>query len=106
MSDAAHNIEEVKKHVRVYISVFAALAILTVVTVGVGYLHLPILPALIAALVIASIKAGLVAAYFMHLVSEERVIRLLVWMSLGLLVFMFTILSVYYYDQVGAVTGL
>ncbi|MEX0600061.1 MAG: cytochrome C oxidase subunit IV family protein, partial [Rhodothermales bacterium] len=79
MSDAAHNIEEVKKHVRVYISVFAALAILTVVTVGVGYLHLPILPALIAALVIASIKAGLVAAYFMHLVSEERVIRLLVW---------------------------
>lgn len=104
MSDAAHSIEEVKKHVRIYISVFAALAVLTVVTVGVGYMDLPIVPALIVALVIASIKAGLVAAYFMHLVSEERVIRWLVWMSLGLLVIMFAILSVYYFDQVGAVT--
>jgi cytochrome c oxidase subunit 4 len=100
MTDIAH-IEEVKKHVRIYISVFAALAVLTVVTVGVGYLHLPILPALVAALVIASIKAGLVAAYFMHLISEERVIRWLVWMSLGLLLTMFALFTLYYYDQIG-----
>lgn len=100
MTDIAHA-EEVKKHVRIYISVFAALAVLTVVTVGVGYLHLPMLPALIAALVIASIKAGLVAAYFMHLISEERVIRGLVWMSLGLLMIMFAIFTIYYYDQIG-----
>lgn len=100
MTEIAH-VEEIKKHVRIYISVFGALAVLTVVTVGVGYLHLPMLPALIAALVIASIKAGLVAAYFMHLVSEERVIRLLVWMSLGLLLTMFALFTIYYYDQIG-----
>jgi len=73
MSDT-HSIEEIKKHVRVYIAVFSALAILTMVTVGVGYLDLPMMPALITGLVIATIKAGLVAAYFMHLLGERKVI--------------------------------
>lgn len=100
MSDTAH-IEEIKKHVRIYMSVFAALAVLTIVTVAVGYLHLPLIPALIAALVIASVKAGLVAAYFMHLVSEERVIRSLVWLSLALLLVMFVLFTIYYFDQGG-----
>lgn len=100
MSDTAH-IEDVKKHVRVYVAVFGALAVLTVVTVAVGYLHLPFVPALIAALLIATVKAGLVAGYFMHLVSEERVIRSLVWLSLGLLVAMFALFTVYYFDQGG-----
>ena len=66
--------EEVKKHVRVYIAVFAALAFLTVVTVAVSYLRLPFLPALIVALTIATIKASLVAAFFMHLISEKTII--------------------------------
>lgn len=100
MSDLTH-VEDVKKHVRIYIAVFAALAVLTVVTVGVGYLHLPIIPAMIAALVIATIKGGLVAGYFMHLVSEEKVIRWLVTMSLGLLVAMFLLFTIYYFDQIG-----
>lgn len=98
MSDLTH-VEDVKKHVRVYISVFAALAVLTVVTVGVGYLELPIVPALIVALAIATVKGALVAGYFMHLVSEEKVIRWLVFMSLGLVVAMFVLLTIYYYDQ-------
>ena len=101
MSDTGHSIEEIKKHVRVYMLVFASLAVLTVVTVVVGYLELPFAPALIVALLIATVKAGLVAAYFMHLVSEEQIIRWLVWLSLGLLLSMFLILSVYYVDQVG-----
>ena len=66
--------EEVKKHVRVYIAVFAALAFLTVVTVAVSYLRLPFLPAIIVALTIATIKASLVAAFFMHLISEKTII--------------------------------
>ena len=37
MADSA---EEIRKHVRVYILVFAALAVLTVVTVGVSYLQI------------------------------------------------------------------
>lgn len=98
--------QDIQKHVRVYISVFVALGVLTIVTVGVGYLHLPILPALIIALTIAVAKGSLVALYFMHLVSEEKVIRWLVGMSLGLLLAMFVLLTIYYYDQGGGVAGV
>ena len=66
--------EEIKKHVKVYIAVFAALAFLTVVTVAVSYLRLPVLPAILVALTIATIKASLVAAFFMHLISEKAII--------------------------------
>lgn len=66
--------EEIKKHVRIYIAVFAALAFLTVVTVAVSYLRLPFLKAVIVALVIATLKASLVAAFFMHLISEKTII--------------------------------
>jgi cytochrome c oxidase subunit 4 len=66
--------EAIKKHVRVYIAVFAALAALTIVTVSVSYLHLPFEKAVVVALFIASIKAALVALFFMHLISERMVI--------------------------------
>ena len=104
MSDLTH-VEDIKKHVRIYISVFIALAVLTVVTVAVGYLHLPIMPALIVALVIATIKGALVASYFMHLISEEKVIHSLVWLTLGLVIAMFAIFTIYYFDQDGALIG-
>lgn len=104
MSDLTH-VEDVKKHVRIYISVFAALAVLTVVTVAVAYLDLPIVPALVVALIIATIKGGLVAGYFMHLVSEKRLIRSLVFMSLGLLLTMFVLFTMFYYDQGGEVAA-
>lgn len=104
MSDLTH-VEDIKKHVRIYITVFAALAVLTIVTVAVGYIHLPILPALVVALVIATIKAGLVAGYFMHLISEERLIRSLVFMTLGLLITMFVLFTMYYFDQGGEIAA-
>jgi cytochrome c oxidase subunit 4 len=71
----AHGADEIQKHVRVYVMVFIALACLTAVTVGVSYIHFGSHTINIAvALVIASIKASLVAAYFMHLISERKVI--------------------------------
>jgi cytochrome c oxidase subunit 4 len=71
---SGHTQEEISKHVRTYIAVFAALAFLTVVTVAVSYLHLPIGPAVAVALVIATIKAALVVCFFMHLISERHII--------------------------------
>ncbi len=65
---------DIKKHVRTYIIVFVALAALTVVTVGISYLHLAKVPAILLALFIATLKGTLVAAYFMHLISEKRLI--------------------------------
>ena len=66
--------EDVKKHVRVYITVFVALMFLTLVTVSVSYLHLAVGVAIAVALIIATIKASLVASYFMHLISERKLI--------------------------------
>ena len=78
-------VEEVKKHVRVYVMVFGALAVLTVVTVGVSLFDMPIVPALIVALIIALVKGGLVAGYFMHLISEKKVIT---WVLIVTVVFL------------------
>lgn len=69
---AAH--EDVSKQMGKYYAVFVALLCLTAVTVGVSYLKLARPYAIAVALVIASVKAGLVAAVFMHLISEKKVI--------------------------------
>ena len=65
---------DIDKHVRTYIIVFVTLLFLTVVTVAVSYLHLSTVPAIALALVIATVKASLVACYFMHLISEKKLI--------------------------------
>jgi len=74
---AGHDPVEIDKHVRTYIMVFATLLVLTMVTVAVSYLHLEVHEAIAVALVIASIKASLVALFFMHLISERQVILLI-----------------------------
>jgi cytochrome c oxidase subunit IV len=66
--------EEFKKHLGKYYLVFVALLCLTAITVGVSYLHLQRPMAITLALIIASVKAGLVAAVFMHLIDEKKVI--------------------------------
>lgn len=66
--------DAIKHHVKVYIRVFAALLCLTALTVGVSYFHLPILYAIMVALAIAVFKGSLVAGFFMHLMSEKKVI--------------------------------
>ena len=73
MSDH-NNTDSIKEHIRVYITVFGALGVLTVVTVAVSYLDVTTIEAVFLALVIASIKASLVAGYFMHLISEKQTI--------------------------------
>ncbi len=71
--DAAHA-GNVKKQVKVYITVFVVLMGLTLITVAVSSLHLGVGAAIAVALVIATVKATLVAGYFMHLISEKKVI--------------------------------
>ncbi len=66
--------EDIKKSVRKYIVVFVALMALTVVTVAISTMHLNVKAAITIALVVATIKGSLVASYFMHLISEKKVI--------------------------------
>ena len=70
----AHHVDDIHRQVRVYISVFAALAALTGVTVGISYLHLSTPAAMAFAMSVAVVKGSLVALYFMHLVNEQRVV--------------------------------
>ena len=85
------DIEEIRKHVKVYIGVFVALMILTVLTVAVSYLQLVVPLAITVALIVAVTKGSLVASFFMHLISEKRLIywvllfTVVAWVALLLL---------------------
>jgi len=56
-----------------YILVCAALLVLTVITVAVSYVHLGTMNVVVA-LLIASVKASLVALFFMHLRYESGLV--------------------------------
>ncbi len=70
--DPAH--DEHRPNVKLYIGVFAALLFFTGLTVAVSRLHLPRPQAIALGLTIAGIKAALVAAVFMHLWGEKKLI--------------------------------
>jgi cytochrome c oxidase subunit IV len=65
---------DIDRHVRVYITVFVALMALTIITVAISRVHLPLPMAVTVALLVAIIKGSLVACYFMHLISEKKLI--------------------------------
>ena len=76
--------------IRPYLIVFGALLVLTIVTVLVSYIHLPPGPAIALGLAIATFKAALVAAFFMHLKGE----RWIIYGVLGLTAFFALILFI------------
>jgi len=85
------DVESVKKQTRAYLMVFGALMVLTVLTVGVAYLHMPAWLAVGVALVIALFKGTLVAGIFMHLFDERK----LIYWVLALTVLFFLVLLFY-----------
>jgi cytochrome c oxidase subunit 4 len=81
-----HSHQDVSKHVRTYLFVFVSLLVGTIITVGMNSVHFDKMSVTIAvALFIAAIKAFLVAGYFMHLISEKKMI----YAILGATVFFF-----------------
>jgi cytochrome c oxidase subunit 4 len=84
-----HSTESIQDHIRVYLTVFGALAILTVVTVLASYLNVSTSEGIFLALIIASVKASLVAGYFMHLISEKNTI---IWILLLTSIFLFVVI--------------
>ena len=70
-----HTPEEIRKEMKVYLAVFGGLAALTALTVYACYgLRMPPHKAIAIALAIAATKGFLVAGFFMHLLSERKVI--------------------------------
>ena len=69
-----HSKESIQEHIRVYLMVFGALGVLTVITVLASFLDVSTSEGIFLALIIASVKASLVAGYFMHLICEKSMI--------------------------------
>ena len=87
MSDHAIDVDH---HVRTYLLVFSSLMMLTLLTVGAWYfLDMPVGPTIALALFIATIKASLVACFFMHLISEKKFV---LWVLALTVFFFFTLL--------------
>jgi cytochrome c oxidase subunit IV len=63
---------EIKKTVRTYLMVGAALYLGTAMTVAVNQVHLVVPLAITVALIIATVKGSLVASIFMHLSHEKK----------------------------------
>ncbi len=71
----SHSQEHFSQHVRRYLYVFYALLVGTLITVGASYIPFGNRAVNIGvALFIAICKASLVACYFMHLISERKMI--------------------------------
>jgi len=80
--------EAIRKHVRTYWMIGAALFVFTVITVAVNQVHLAVPLAITVALIIATMKGSMVAAVFMHLNHE----RMWIYAALVLTVIGFGIL--------------
>ncbi len=65
---------DIDKQVRIYVTVFVSLFVLTIVTVAVSYLDVSVPVALTIGLFIATVKGSLVACFFMHLIDEKKII--------------------------------
>src|SRR6476646_4680314 len=94
--------EAIRKSIRTYVMIGAALFVFTGITVAVNQVHLAIPLAITVALIIATAKGSMVASVFMHLSHEKKwIYGALVLTVLGFLILMtvpiFTIM-----DTIGA----
>ena len=72
--EETHDLEALDEHVRVCIGVFVALIGLTFITVVVSYLKLPTPATITVALCIALVKGSMGVSFFMHLISEKKLV--------------------------------
>jgi len=81
VSHDEHTAHDVAKHIRGYLMVGGTLLLFTGITVALSYINFGTQKANVAvAMLVATFKAGLVAAIFMHLSSEKRMIyRILIF---------------------------
>jgi caa(3)-type oxidase subunit IV len=102
--DAAHDehtAHDVSKHIRGYLMVGGTLLLFTGITVALSYVNFGTQKANVAvAMLVATFKATLVAAIFMHLSNEKRMIyRILIFTAFFVLgLFFLTYLA--WYDPV------
>jgi len=99
----SHN--NIQNHIKIYRNVFIALLFLTVITVAVSYVHFNLVwLGILVGLIIASIKGYLVAANFMHLNDEKKMIYQILILSIPFLILLFLIPILWRHDLVTSKT--
>src|ERR1700682_5130245 len=92
---------DVSKHVRGYLMVGGTLLTFTAITVFLSYVNFGTQKANVAvAMVVATFKAGLVAAIFMHLSSEKRMIYRILIFTFFFVLGLFWLTYLAWYDPV------
>lgn len=88
--DHSHDAEHVAKHVKGYLLVGFALFVLTAVTVGLSYVDFGSHSRnIVVGMIVATFKAGLVAAIFMHLKGERATIWQFLFITIACVVGLF-----------------
>src|SRR5262249_42226919 len=95
----------VKKSIRGYMMVGAALFVFTAITVAVNQVHLAIPLAITVALIIASIKGSMVASVFMHLSNEKKWIYGALLLTLAFFIVLMSVPMFTVGDSIGTPIG-
>jgi caa(3)-type oxidase subunit IV len=100
--DHAHDDHhDVGKHVRKYLMVGALLMVFTIITVALSYFDFGSHKANIAVgMLVATFKAGLVAAIFMHLSAEKQLIYRVLIFTVFFVLGLFWLTYLHWYDPV------
>ena len=96
--DAAHH---VNKHVKGYLIVGGLLAFCTLLTVGLSYVNFGTQNAnIVVAMILATFKAGCVAAIFMHLKSEKWTIYRVLLITVMFAIVLFALTGLAFNDPI------
>lgn len=99
--------EHIHGSIKTYWKVFAALTIGTILTVLAAVVHLwGVAAAIAVAVLIATIKGSLVAGFFMHLLSERRMIYWVLALTAFFFVVLIGLVMWTYRDQQGGSHGI
>jgi len=92
----------IESHINKYRKIFILLLVFTVLTVAVSYIHFSIAAVgLFVGLAIAFTKGYLVAAHFMHLNDEKKIIYFILIMSVLFLIVLMSIPLLWDFNSMG-----
>ena len=95
----------IKKSIRFYLMIGAALFVGTVITVAANQVQLAVPLAITLALIIASIKGSMVAAVFMHLSHEKRWIYGALLLTVAFFIVLMIVPLLFTLDGIGTPLG-
>ena len=99
---STHTAEEIAQEERTYFRVFFLLGALTLLEVGVIYMPIPHFAIVTTLVILAVVKATMVAMYYMHLATEKTTLKWIALTPMILCVFLLGMLT----PDLGAVTRL